>query len=173
MAGGHSKSDHRKKMDSLDAAVLAEDGARLAKRLRRLNRCLINPRWKAMQYWDFVTIFGLLFTMFVTPYEVRRRRLVVVVVVVAVVVSSSSSSSSSSSPSFLLSWGDAPRSKLHHSVRQVSMLWGEGGIDALFGLNQLISIIFIIDMVINFFLPFREPLSHGGGTVKEERATIL
>ena len=39
--------------------------------------------------------------------------------------------------------------------------------DALFVVNQVVNFVFVVDLVLNFFLPFREDISKGGRTVRE------
>ena len=39
-------------------------------RIHNLNRLTINPRSKFMRVWDVITIIALIFTTFVTPFEV-------------------------------------------------------------------------------------------------------
>ena len=53
-----------------DAQTMRQDTKRLVSRLRKMDRCLLNPRSKLMQYWDFCTLSALLFTATITPYEV-------------------------------------------------------------------------------------------------------
>ena len=53
-----------------EEAAFRSDVVRLRRRLRDQNRGLINPRGKYVQYWDLITCFALLYTLFVTPYEV-------------------------------------------------------------------------------------------------------
>lgn len=55
---------------------------------------------------------------------------------------------------------------------EVCMMVGESTIDPLFAINQFINVIFIIDIGFNFFLPFREPISKGGGTVKNHKRIV-
>uniref|UniRef100_A0A7S2CQW0 Ion transport domain-containing protein n=1 Tax=Haptolina brevifila TaxID=156173 RepID=A0A7S2CQW0_9EUKA len=50
---------------------------------------------------------------------------------------------------------------------EVCMMWGPSKVGALFVINQCINFIFIVDICCNFFLPFKAPLSHGGGWVKD------
>ena len=53
-----------------DPDIMKRDVALLQKRLKSMNRWLINPRSRYAQYWDFVVLFAMLFTSSVTPYEV-------------------------------------------------------------------------------------------------------
>lgn len=48
----------------------ARDAARLKSRIQRETRGLLDPRSTMMQYWDMSTGIALLFTAFVTPFEV-------------------------------------------------------------------------------------------------------
>eukprot|EP00966_Prymnesium_polylepis_P228228 5282040-Prymnesium_polylepis.2 len=63
-------TDNSSQTSRLNRKEMWEDVRRLDERLRRTNRWLLNPRAKAMQYWDFVTLGALFFTATVTPYEV-------------------------------------------------------------------------------------------------------
>jgi len=58
------------KASKLNKEAVQRDAGILNKRLKRINRMLLDPRSKKMQYWDFVTIFALFFTAILTPYEV-------------------------------------------------------------------------------------------------------
>ena len=46
-------------------------------------------------------------------------------------------------------------------------------VDALLFINQLINIIFIIDIFVNFFMPYRESLYDGGGMVRSHTRIML
>jgi hypothetical protein len=83
--------------------------------LKRLNRGLLRPRSTFVQTWDMVTASGLLYTLFVTPFEVGM---------------------------------DLPATV-------------DGGLAVLFVLNQLITLIFAFDIVVNFLLPVPTGF-HGG-----------
>lgn len=76
--------------------------------LHRLNRGLLKPKGTFVQTWDMVTASGLLFTMFVTPFEVGM---------------------------------DLPTSVSH------------AGPAILFALNQIVTLIFALDIIVNFVLP--------------------
>ena len=80
---------------------------------------LILPESTYMQRWDLVTLLALIFTAFVTPYEV------------ALLESD-------------CEWGDLST-------------W-----DPLFTVNRLIDLIFVKDMVMQFFLAFRITTNGGG-----------
>ena len=54
----------------LDPNQLKADVDKLARRMKAMNRGLIDLNGKFIQYWDFFTISALLFTLFVTPVEV-------------------------------------------------------------------------------------------------------
>ena len=60
---------------ALVATDLKSDVDKLNRRMKNMNRCLIDPRSKFMQIWDFFTLGALFFTLIVTPYEVRARSL--------------------------------------------------------------------------------------------------
>ena len=49
---------------------------------------------------------------------------------------------------------------------EVCMMWGDTEIEGLFIVNQVVNLIFIVDICFNFLLPYKEPLRKGGGTVK-------
>ena len=100
----------------LDPNQLKADVDKLARRMKAMNRGLIDLNGKFIQYWDFFTISALLFTLFVTPVEVAL-------------------------------------------VDKVE-------VDALFIINQVVALIFVADMMINFRLPYKEPIKKGGATVK-------
>ena len=101
----------------LDPNQLKADVDKLARRMKAMNRGLIDLNGKFIQYWDFFTISALLFTLFVTPVEVAL-------------------------------------------VDKVE-------VDALFVINQVVALIFVADMGINFRLPYKEPIKKGGATVKD------
>ena len=77
--------------------------AAVRNRIAKQTRGLLNPKGLPLQYWDFMTTFALLYTLFVTPFEVGL---------------------------------DLPTK-----------------MDALLVANQVIAIIFLIDIVVQFFLP--------------------
>lgn len=52
---------------------LKADVRKLNHRIKSMNKFLMDPKSKFMQYWDFFTLGALLFTATVTPYEVRPR----------------------------------------------------------------------------------------------------
>ena len=58
-----SKSEQEHKQFLADATLLRN-------RMRAQTRGLLNPKGKFLQYWDFCTMFALVYTMLVTPYEV-------------------------------------------------------------------------------------------------------
>ena len=49
---------------------------------------------------------------------------------------------------------------------EVCMMWGDTKQDTLFYVNQFVNGIFVVDIIFNFLLPYRESLQKGGGTVK-------
>ena len=59
----------------LNPEQIRKDALRLAARLKRSGRCLLNPTSKFMQYWDFATLSALFFTSTITPYEVCMLQL--------------------------------------------------------------------------------------------------
>jgi hypothetical protein len=52
---------------------------------------------------------------------------------------------------------------------EVCMMWGASGVDALFIINQCVNAIFVVDIVLNFFLPYKESIHKGGSTIKSHR----
>lgn len=96
----------------LDKDQVRRDAQRVKARLYAANRCLLNPDSAVMQSWDLLTIFALLFTLLVSPYEIG----------------------------FLDSY---------EGIANV----------ALFYINQSVTCIFAIDMLFNFFRPYRDALS--------------
>ena len=86
-----------------DKLRFRSDVERLRKRLHDQKRGLINPRGKYVQYWDLVTCTALMFTLFVTPFEV--------------------------------------------GMDLVTKM------DCLFVINQIVSLVFLFDMIVQFFLP--------------------
>lgn len=89
------------------------------RRLNTVARFTINPRSRFLQIWDTVTIGALLFTTFVTPFEI------------AFFVEE-------------LGYGDFSSAPFN------------------FAFNRLVDAIFMIDIVVHFFLPFRASLREGG-----------
>eukprot|EP00966_Prymnesium_polylepis_P209738 4857884-Prymnesium_polylepis.1 len=89
----------------------AESNA-LRARLFEMNRGLIHPNSRQMSYWDVVTMLALVFTAFVTPFEIALIR--------------------------------------------------ETKVDALFAINQIVNVVFLIDIVINFFVMYRRESMQGG-----------
>mmetsp|Transcript_61906 Transcript_61906/g.170132 ORF Transcript_61906/g.170132 Transcript_61906/m.170132 type:complete len:87 (-) Transcript_61906:9-269(-) len=77
-----------------------------------MNRGLIHPNSRQMSYWDVVTMLALVFTAFVTPFEIALIR--------------------------------------------------ETKVDALFAINQIVNVVFLIDIVINFFVMYRRESMQGG-----------
>lgn len=60
---------------------------------------------------------------------------------------------------------------------EVCLLWEEpkfssdvgSWLTPLFVLNWIVNLVFIVDICFNFFLPYRESINKGGGTVKNHR----
>ena len=65
-------ADHEKlrEQEEAEKKVFAADIDRLNKRLQDQKRGLLDPQSKQVQYWDMMTTVALVYTMFVTPYEV-------------------------------------------------------------------------------------------------------
>jgi len=105
---------------ALDEGVLKEDCKRLEVRLKTMETCLLNPRTKRMQYWDFVILVAMFFTSTVTPYE-------------------------------------------------VCFIWEAEHFDALFFVNIIVNMVFVIDTTFQFFLPYKESPKRGGQMVKNHR----
>ena len=96
------------------------------KRLRDLNRRTIDPRSQFVRIWDGVTVIALIFTAFVTPFEVG--------------------------------------------------FFEKGGIEEApitFVLNRIIDSIFICDVILAFFLPYRESIKNGGMMVYDNKRIAL
>ena len=87
---------------------------------------LLLPESKYIQRWDLVTLGALIFTAFVTPYEVALL--------------------------------ESPET------------WGE--VDALFFVNRFIDLIFFKDMVMNFFLAFRDTSQDTRGRLVKDLPSI-
>jgi len=49
---------------------LKADVMKLNRRIKSMNKFLLDPKSKFMQYWDFFTLSALAFTLIVTPFEV-------------------------------------------------------------------------------------------------------
>ena len=92
---------------------------RTRKRIHALSRRTIDPRSRFVRVWDSITVCALLFTTFVTPFEVSF---------------------------FVEVLGDG--TYVHAPIN--------------FTCNRIVDAIFIIDIVINFFLPFRASHREGG-----------
>ena len=95
-------------------------------RLRTISRRTINPRSRFLRTWDSITVLALLFTAFVTPFEV----------------------------SFFVEVLD------------------DGGFESApinFVCNRLVDAIFILDMGVHFFLPYRASHAEGGMMVYDNK----
>ena len=53
-----------------DVAMLQRDLKRVRIRLRKSDRCLLDQDGWFIKIWDVFTLFALMFTVFVTPYEI-------------------------------------------------------------------------------------------------------
>ena len=84
-----------------------------------MNAWLIDPNSKQLQWWDVTTMTALVFTAFVTPFEISLIR--------------------------------------------------ETKTDALFVINQIVNVIFLIDIGLNFFMPYRLKPHEGGALVRDHR----
>ena len=51
--------------------------------------------------------------------------------------------------------------------------WEPDWFNALFVINWIVNIIFMIDICFNFFLPYKESIKKGGGTVKSHRRIMM
>lgn len=96
----------------VDEKAFKKDCESLRARLKAQTHMLIRPRGKFIQYWDMTTGLALIYTLFVTPFEVGL---------------------------------DLPTK-----------------LDGLFMCNQVIALIFLTDICVQFFLPFPDP-RHGEG----------
>lgn len=52
---------------------------------------------------------------------------------------------------------------------EVCFIWESTGLDALFFVNIVINLIFIIDTTFQFFLPYKESIRKGGGIIKNHK----
>ena len=95
--------------------------SRVKKQIDRMGRTTISPQSKFLMWWDVATTIALLWTAFVTPFEVGFLP----------------SSESTTLPLFIC--------------------------------NRLVDGVFIIDMVLAFFVPYRSPPSKGGMWVFDNR----
>ena len=96
------------------ASAFKSDVEKIRKRIQTIDRRVINPRSLFIRVWDLITVAALLFTAFVTPFEVAF-------------------------------FGSGVYS---------------GPIN--FTLNRLVDLIFTLDIVLNFFLPYRASQKDGG-----------
>ena len=104
-----------------DQGEFRKDCERLRKRMRDQTLGLLQPRGIFIQYWDMVTGMALLYTLFVTTFEVGL---------------------------------DIPTK-----------------IDGLFVANQIVALLFLSDICVQFFLPVPDP-SRGEGSF-ERRHVVL
>ena len=104
-----------------DQGEFRKDCERLRKRMRDQTLGLLQPRGIFIQYWDMVTGMALLYTLFVTTFEVGL---------------------------------DIPTK-----------------IDGLFVANQIVALLFLSDICVQFFLPVPDP-SKGEGSF-ERRHVVL
>ena len=107
--------------DALDHEAFVRDVNALRQRLRETYRGLLRPRGSFIQFWDLTTGLCLMYTLFVTTFEVGL---------------------------------DLPTR-----------------IDALFVCNQLTSLVFLVDICVQFFLPVPDP--HKGEGAFERRHAVL
>ena len=87
---------------------------KVKRQIERMGRTTISPQSKFLKYWDVVTLFALLWTAFITPFEVG----------------------------FLTE--------------------GESYLNVLFIANRIVDSVFLTDMVLAFFIPYRNAISKGG-----------
>ena len=67
---GSTEGGGRQSGTQLVPEELKSDVDKLNRRMKNMNRCLIDPRSKFMSWWDFFTLFALFFTLIITPFEV-------------------------------------------------------------------------------------------------------
>lgn len=96
-----------------ERADFVEHVARTRKQLKGMHRLTLNPHSRFIRWWDVATLWGLMVTIFITPWEV----------------------------SFL------------PPTRLASDDWEERPIT--FVVNRLVDCIFVLDMILAFFLPYR------------------
>ena len=94
---------------------------RMRERLRVSRRFLLDPRGVFIQYWDLATSIALIFTAFVTPFEVA--------------------------------------------------LGLETKLDALFAINQVVNLVFWVDMAVQFVLPILD--DKAGDYIRDHKALAL
>jgi hypothetical protein len=97
----------------------AEDVRRLRHRIRADTFLLLNPKGWKMQSWDVVTTMAILYTLFVTPYEIGL---------------------------------DLPTR-----------------FDGLLIVNQMVTFVFTVDIVVQFFLPVPDPKAVDGKLERRHR----
>ena len=107
------------KNESRQSFIIAHN--KLKQQIDRMGRSTINPQSKFLMWWDVLTAFALLWTAFVTPFEVG----------------------------FL-----SPK---------------ENYVSPLFIINRFVDFVFLCDMVLAFFLPFRSTPKNGGMWVFDNR----
>lgn len=100
----------------LSREAFAKDAQKLNARFKAMNKGLVDPTSKFMSYWDLAIMASMLFTVFVTPFELSLVR----------------------NPS----------------------------VGVLFVVNQFVNVVFIVDIVLQFFLPFKTSVKDGGRTIR-------
>ena len=116
---GELSADLEQERTREEKQVFAADIARLNKRILEARRGLLDPRGKIVQYWDMCSAAALMYTMFVTPYEVGMN---------------------------------LPTE-----------------FNSLFICNQVVTAIFVVDVIMQFFLPQKKRGANGSGDASFER----
>ena len=63
-----------KKELQISSSKFTKDAHYLGERMRRMQRGLLNPRSAGMAWWDLVILCCLIFTTFVTPFDLALVR---------------------------------------------------------------------------------------------------
>jgi hypothetical protein len=106
-----------------DAEAFKEEVRKNRVRIRKMSRSIIHPHSRFLRIWDVVTMLALVFTAFITPFEVG----------------------------FFDSSIDPYQGPVN------------------FTLNRLIDTIFLLDIAITFFVPYKTSIKHGGIVVFDHR----
>ena len=153
-------SKNQKDLETIDMLPIGVDGqfdpeqmkrdvAKLNRRLKRIDRFLINPRTRFMQYWDFgathsnaasVAHYDPATAARSLPMRSNRRPYSSCFLAARTVVLFAMSFTSTVTP------------------YEVCLLWSEETFGALFYMNIVINLVFIVDTAFQFFLPFQLPL---------------
>ena len=119
LSDGHTKDGPKVSGSEMQErrGLFQQDVLLLRHRMRQARRGFLNPRSSYTQWWDLITALALLYTCFVTPFEVA--------------------------------------------------IVSKAEIGALFYINQVINMIFIVDMFVQFVMPVPDSLS--GELIRDHR----